>query len=210
MECKPLPALPLEIDLDLKKKFDTGAEWLTLIGHLMQLDRLVATSLISKLQTIFKSKHFIASLVLSFETENFLVGLVQMGKNLGNMVGLILESEIGFLHAASFRSALLLPFQYCDLQIEFFSNFFAGTLFNAAVDQGIDHSMASLKIEEEMSLPENLLESLPSLRGKVRNFIHGTVFDRRAITITNLMSQNLKFCPNTLILFQNLDFSLKM
>lgn len=118
MDSSPLPALVVEIDQNVKNAFDVAGEWLSLIGILMQLDRMEAVALISKLKPIFKSYDLIPSLVLCLESESILVGLTQIGKNLGNMVGLIPDSEIALLHAASFRSSLLLPFQESSISLD--------------------------------------------------------------------------------------------
>lgn len=171
----PLPAVPLGANIFLMESCRQIADYLDYLSALINVDRIKAIGLIKKLSILDVLVDIIDVLKLTYETELLIVSIVRLGCQLKTLIiDKSLERFVACWHGLSFRASLLLPVVYSELQLQFYSNFFDGSLFSCKTE---------LKITEELEVAlKNILPELSSIRGQfletVRQFLPPKSWER--------------------------------
>ena len=150
------------------------ASYLDYLSALINVDRIKAIELIKNFPILDILVDVIDVLKLTHETELLIVSIVRLGCQLKTLIiDKSLENFVARWHALSFRASLLLPVVYSELQLQFYSNFFDGSLFSCASKNNPEGFESTL---------EKILPELSSLRGQflatVRQFLPPTSWER--------------------------------
>ena len=171
----PLPAVPLGGNIPLMENCTKIADYLAYLSALIDIDRIKAIELIKKSSILDLLVGIIDVLKLTYETELLIVSIVRLGCQLKTLlIDKDLECFVARWHGLSFRASLLLPVVYSELQLQFYSNFFDGSLFSCKADLNIT--------EDHLSTIHKILPEISSIRGQflatVRQFLPPTSWER--------------------------------
>ena len=171
----PLPAVPLGGNIQLMENCTKISDYLAYLSALIDIDRIKAIELIKKSSILDALVDIIDVLKLTYETEPLIVAIVRLGCQLKSLIiDKNLERFVARWHGLSFRASLLLPVVYSELQLQFYSNFFDGSLFSCKADSNIT--------EEHLSTLDKILPEISSIRGQflatVRQFLPPTSWER--------------------------------